>query len=78
MGAFTVSEESQKANARADNPISVDRSWQDWAGIVTVGIGFRWRIRELWGAHGRGLRQPGWFDCGKAVVERNRNVVPEG
>ena len=47
MGVCPVSEESQKTNARADDPIPADHNWQGWADIVGVGIRFPWRMREL-------------------------------
>ena len=46
-GVFPVNEESQKTNARADDPIPVDHNWQGWVDIVGVGIRCLWRVREL-------------------------------
>lgn len=47
MGVFPVNEESQKTNARADDPIPADDNWQGWVDIVGGGIRFAWTMREL-------------------------------
>jgi len=40
MRVLTVSEESEKPNARTESPIPVYQRWQGWAGIVRAGIRF--------------------------------------